>query len=354
MIPHSRPTITDADLAAVTGRLRSAWLAEGEATAALEARFRTLWDAGCAVATGSGSQALLLALRAVGAGPDREVVVPTLVCAEVLGVIEALGATPVIVDTGADYLLDPNRVREALSPRSAAVVLPFLAGRAVDPARYRAAGVPVVLDLAQYLPPAIDPAVDPDRRPSPLPEGDVTVFSFEATKVIAAGEGGLVLTRRPDLARTLATAKRLDQTPYKLNLYPLSDLQATLALSQLTQAPEFLARRRVLAARYREGLADVPGMVPVPPTEDGIDYRFLIRLMGDRTTDGVIAACAGAGVAVRRPVADLLHHLRPERARPCPTAEALHRNTLSLPLYPSLTDAEQERVITTLRTVLGS
>ena len=352
MIPHSRPTITETDLAAVAAQLRSAWLAEGAAAATLETRFRILWNACGAVATGSGSQALLLALRAVGVGPGREVIVPTFVCAEVLGVVEALGATPVIVDVGADYLLDPDRFRDALSSRSAAVILPFVAGRSTDPARYREAGVPVVLDLAQYFPSDIDPDIDPNRRRPLLPAGDIAVFSFEATKVIAAGEGGLVLTRHPDLAQAIAAAKRLNNTSYKLNLYPLSDLQAALALSQLAQVPGFLARRSALAARYREQLTDAPGMISVPPTELGSEYRFLIRLTGMRTTDAVIAACAEAGVAVRRPVADLLHHLRPERAHPCPMAEKLYRSTLSLPLYPSLTIDEQRHVVSTLRTVL--
>ncbi|MGE0385663.1 MAG: DegT/DnrJ/EryC1/StrS family aminotransferase [Gammaproteobacteria bacterium] len=344
MIPHSRPTITDEDVAGVVEQLRSGMLAEGEAAARVESWFAAHGAAAGAVAVGSGCQGLLLALRALGVRAGDEVILPTLVCPEVWSVVDWCGAKAVVVDVDEDYLLSLEAARAALSPRTRAIILPYVLGIHRDPAPLRSLGVPVLEDCAQYL--------DPARMAGAL-LGDAVVYSFEATKVLAAGEGGLVLTRRDDVARALRAAKRCGKSGGKLNLFPLSDLQARLALTQLGQIDAFLARRRTLAQRYLAAFEGHPSIaVPHAVRTASMFFRLPLQMRagGKEEVDALIERCAARGVSVRRPVDRLVHRLPGVRAQ-CLVAEDLHARTFSVPLYPALSDEDAQAVV---RAVLDS
>ena len=168
--------------------------------------------------------------------------------------------------------------------------------------------------------------------------------SFEATKLLAGGEGGAVLTRDPQRAARLRGFKAYGGG-YKFNLYPLSDLQAELVSAQLASADSLLARRRLLAARYHAAFADWASLtMPVADPRD-LPFRFVLTLR-DAADDAIsllVAAFAARGIAVRRPVDTLLHRFR--GGGDYPGADRAFRETLSLPLYPALTDAEQQQVI---------
>jgi UDP-4-amino-4-deoxy-L-arabinose-oxoglutarate aminotransferase len=338
MIPHSRPWLTHDDTEQVVACLQSGMINEGVLSARLEALFAQRFG-GIAVATGSGSQGLLLALTGLGVEGGGEVLLPTYVCPEVLAVVETLGARAVLIDCGDDWLLDMEQAAGLVTSATRAVVLPYTMGIAPadDP---RALGIPVVEDLAPWF------------GDGAAPRGDVQVFSFEATKMLAAGEGGMVVARDPALATRIAAQKRIDGSPYKRNLYPLSDLQAALALSQFSRVDQALARRTALAARYLDGLAGCAARLPTLLADRSAFFRFPLLLPAEMDLDAVVAAFAAEGVAVRRPVDRLLHQLRPAGRR-FPVAESLHARTLSIPLYPAMTDSDADCVIAAARTVLG-
>jgi len=346
MIPHSRPSFTEREIQAVLGCLRTGMVNEGSGTAALEELFRARYGAAGATATGSGCQALWLALTALGIAPGDEVIVPTYVCAEVLGVVEAAGATARIVDVDDDYLISVPRTADAIGPKTRAIVVPYVLGMTRDMAALRALGIPVIEDFAQSItaPEVSLPAV-----------GDLAVFSFEATKVVTGGEGGMVLAYREDLAGRLRAAKRYRDTPYKLNLYPLSDLQASLVRVQIERLPEMVARRRLLAQRYIEALTHLPGIgMPANAAGPSMFYRFPLRLAepDDTRLNALIASFGHRGVSVRRPVDCLLHRLACSPGD-YPVAERLYDCTLSIPLYPALTDQDQAIVIEACRALLA-
>lgn len=339
MIPHSRPWITDEDCDAVIACLKSGMLNEGVATRQLEQWFERV-SGGTAVATGSGSQALLLALRAVGVGTGAEVVLPTYVCAEVLGVVESLGATAKLVDVVGNYLISVKAVAAAITPRTRAIIVPYVMGIRTNIEPLRAHGLPIIEDLAQWL------------GPTHAFKGDIQVFSFEATKVVAGGEGGIAVARSPQLAERLIDAKRVASSPYKLNLFPLSDLQSTLVLSQLQRLQAMWQRREALAQRYLEGLANTPLTLPSRRSDCGMYFRFPVQLPVGLDATHTIAAFARHGVAIRRPVDSLLHHFRPTTTA-FPMAEALFDRTVSLPLYPALSDSDLDVVLTAARAVFS-
>ncbi|MGE0653349.1 MAG: DegT/DnrJ/EryC1/StrS family aminotransferase, partial [Alphaproteobacteria bacterium] len=223
------------------------------------------------------------------------------------------------------------------------IVLPSLFGKRAPEMQVP---VPVIDDWAQYL-----PAAPVHKSPA------IAIVSFGGTKPITAGEGGAILVNDPGLAERLRQQKRLTGGASGLNLYPFSDLQAALALSQLGRKDEMALRRRAHADAYAEALADMRGLSFASPASADVPYRLPIRLSDEllaRTggIEALIRKMAKRGIAVRRPVAVLLHHVRPQ-ARPLPVADDLFARTISLPLYPSLVPEQRHAVIVALREVLA-
>jgi len=346
MIPHSKPCITPMDVDSVLNRLRCGMIGEGDAAETLECELRDRLGTLDAVAVGSGSQALFLALRALEVGPGDEVIIPTYTCAEILATVEAVGATGVLADIGEDYLLDPDAAIAVSSARTRAVVIPYTMGIWRDPTPFRRLGVPVIEDFAQLI-------QSKDQSLFSL-GGDLAVLSFEATKVMTAAEGGMILTCDPYLSRALRAQKRFRDTIYRCNLFPMSDLQASLALSQLRQIDTFLERRLELAARYCAALEGI-SLVRLPGAfaERSAFFRFPVRVFPQMGLSSLIVKFANYGVTVRRPVDALLHCLIDEKGL-YPMAENLYESTLSLPLYPALTDAQCDQVISVAKRVFSS
>lgn len=330
-IPHSKPWITPADEAAVSDVLRSGMIAQGAVTRRFETAVAE-WH-GCAyagVATGTGAGALQLALRALGCGPGTEIISPTYTCPTVLEAMVATGATPVLVDAGEDWRPDPVLTRARLTPRTRAIIVPHLFGLRTDLAPFRALGVPVVEDCAQLFGPRSWHAV----------QGTIAIFSFHPTKCLTTGEGGMALTPDPDLARRMRALRDGEAARSSRWLFsPLSDLAAALGLSQLERYPEFLARRRDLHARYSAALKPVlPEGVAWLDRVPTMHYRFPLRVPGgtDRFAEGFLQQ----GVHIRRAVDRLLHRSLGRPDSDFPGARRLYDETVSLPIYPALTEAE--------------
>lgn len=344
MIPHSRPSITAAELRAVASVLRGGMLGEGVRAAALEHEIAEAAGFAGGVSCGSGCQALWLSLLAKEVGRGDEVILPTYVCSEVSETIRRMGATPVAVDVGDDWHLSFEAVADAQTRRSRAIIAPRLFGFGKDFTPLRSLGLPVIEDWAQFAHPS------PERL-SPTC-GDIVFHSFEATKVLTAGEGGMALVRDRALLARLRKLKRIQGSRSRFNLTPLSDLQAALAGAQWRRLPAMLARRRVLAQRYLTELGSLRGIRWPDATflQRATHFRLPFRARLRRMADGqrVIDDFAAAGIAVRRPVATLV-----APGRSTPNASRLLRETLSLPLYPALTDHDQTRIIAAAQTILA-
>jgi perosamine synthetase len=344
LIPHSRPTLTEDDAARVAAVVRSGFIAQGPEVAALERELAARVATGDAAAVASGTAALEMALRALDVGPGAEVIIPTYVCDALYHAVVRAGATPVLGDADPCTLsLSPRDAQARRTTRTRCVIVPHAFGLAVDLAPFAALGVPVVEDCAQALGAAVD-----GRPAGGL--GALGVCSFYATKLVAAGEGGAVVGPEP-LVRRVRDARDYDERD---DLVPrfnhkLTDLQAALARSQLTRLDAFVARRRAIAARYRERLRGLPCQTPPDAGERHVYHRFVVTL--ERDVAGVQAALAGLGIAAGRPV------YRPAHAAlgltGYPEAERLWARTLSLPCYPSLTDAEVDHVAAALGEALA-
>jgi perosamine synthetase len=348
MLPilHSRPCITRQDADAVARVLQSGMIAEGRTVAAFEEAVGAYLGLRGGVATSSGTSALFLALTACGIGPGDEVVIPTYVCRSVRDAVLCTGATPVLCDIGDDWCMTPATVEAVLTTATRAIVLVHPFGIADDAGPICELGIPVIEDCCQALGASDGQSMVGQR-------GIAAIVSFHATKLLTTGEGGMVLTND---AAMLAKIRRLKTgTANGSDLrwrQPMTDLQAALGLSQLARYDVFLDRRRQIADAYFAGLADLPVRLPTSVRNRSVFFRFPIRIAQDFAK--VQAAFEAEGIQVRQGVDALLHWNDSNSANRFPVAEAYYRETLSLPIYPALTDVECDRVITACRKIQES
>lgn len=333
LVPHSRPWLTEADRKAVAEALDSVMIAEGNLTADLEAAASQYLGQAGGVATPDGTTALFLALRALNAGPADEVVIPTYVCAAVAQAVAWTGATPVLCDVGDDWCVNVDTVRPVLTSRTKAVVVVHTFGVIADTRPIVDLGVPVVEDLAQAF-----GASSPEGRAGGF--GELSIASFHATKCLTTGEGGMALARAPHMLDRLRALKK---SAHRL---PLSNLQAALGLSQLGRYGHFLDKRVKIAGRYRQVIPD-RFLPKASVLERTMHFRFPVRVEGDATAS--MAAFEANGVLAKRGVDALLHD-EPGRF---PGAESAFQHTVSLPIHPSMSELEVERVIEAAQQVLG-
>ena len=320
-------------------------VAEGTTTTAFEAAFANSLCLPHAIAVGTGSQALLLALTALNLRPGHAVILPNYTCIEILAVVCYLGLQPVIVDVREDYLLSVEATFAAMNDSVKAIVFPYSMGIFRDISPLQEIGVPIIEDCANY----IDPA--PHRVGGIV--GDIAVFSFGGTKLLTAGEGGMVVTRSDELAARIRAQKRFRSSKYRLHLYPLCDLQAALALQQLQRLPELLSRRLEVAKLYDSAFSTISGIsLPQLHSNSSIFYRYPIKLPSGQATDKAIREFTSIGIIASRPVGPLLSTYEAVRhATPC--AEDLFSRTLSIPLYPALQNSEIEAIIEVTHRILG-
>jgi dTDP-4-amino-4,6-dideoxygalactose transaminase len=346
LIPHSKPSITDDDAERVARVVRSGRLAQGPEVAAFERELAARLGVPDAAAVASGTVALELALGALGVGAGDEVLIPTYVCDALHHAVRRAGATPVLVDADpATHSLSAKDALARRTRRTRAVIVPHAFGLAADLEPFQALEVPVIEDCAQALGAELE-----GGRPAGS-GGTLAVGSFYATKMIAAGEGGVVA----GAAALVARAREARDYDERETLAPrtnakLTDMAAALARGQLARLDAFVARRRALAARYRALLAGAPARLPAEHGPRHVYHRFVLGL--DRDPAVVAEALAARGVAARRPVFRPVH--RALGLGGYPEADRLWAESLSIPCYPALTDDEAEHVARALRTVLAA
>lgn len=344
-IPHSRPTIDDAEIAAVSTVLRSQNIAQGRQVSLFEEALSRLIGVREAVATSSGTASLHLALFALDIGENDEVVIPSFVCTALLNAVRLVRAVPVIADINSNsFNIDVHDIRRCLTKRTKAVIVPHMFGLPADIREIVSLGVPVIEDCAQSI----------GSRSGQSYTGSfgvLSVFSFYATKVICTGEGGMVAGSDSRLLAKIRDFRDYDEKgdwALRYN-YKLTDMQAAMGLTQLSKLPGMIRRRREIAALYDENLRGCPVILPsCPPEKEHIYFRYVLRTGKSRE---VLDGCRKKGISCRRPVFEPLHHCGSNAA--CPEAEAAFGESVSIPIYPSLGDPEAVMISETIREILS-
>ena len=344
---------------AVLQVLRSGQYIGGAQLNAFEDAFATSVATSHAVGCNSGTDALILALRALEIGPGDEVITCSFSFFATAEAISAVGATPVFVDVDpATYLIDLDRIEAAITPATKALMPVHLFGRPVDMTRLMAIAeahrLNVVEDCAQ--------ATGARWNGQPVGSfGDVGCFSFFPTKNLgAAGDGGAATTNDAGLAQTMrelavhGMPKRYLHTALGYNSR-LDAIQAAVLNVKLPRLADWVRRRSAIAARYREQLAGLQGL-SLPSDEPGHSWnQFVVRINSDRDAFKQILQDSGVSTIIYYPIP--IHsqpayaHLR-QQTGPLPITEQLCQQVLSLPIFPELTDQQQQTVIETLRKLL--
>ncbi len=381
-IPFHKPSLDEQDIPGVVQVLREGWVTTGPRCREFEERFAAYLAEGdlsgqlhC-IAVNSGTAALHLGLEAAGVGPGDLVLTPSFTFTASAEVSRYLGADPWLVDNepgellvGASAFIRAYQALDRKRRKRVKAILPVhYGGWPVDMERLEefcaGEGLALVDDAAHAL---------PTRRKGKLIGcyGQVTAFSFYATKTLCTGEGGMAVTRDGGLAARMRTMRlhgighdvfdryqKANRWYYEVVApgfkYNLSDIMAALGLSQLERVESFRERRAAIAAAYTEGFRGVDGLVTPREVDEGDAHSWhlypLRVLGGKKVRDALIAELAERGIGTsvhfiplhRQPYYRDHYRLDP---RDFPHAEELFAQELSLPIYPAMDDEQVARVI---------
>lgn len=368
-IPLSSPDITESEIAAVTAVLRTSHLSLGPQMEVFERAFADYVGTPHAVAVSSGTAGLHLCIRALGIGEGDEVIVPSFTFIAAANVIRYEHAMPVFVDIDAESLnMSPAGIERAITPKTRAILAVHTFGRPAEMA--------AILDIAQRHELAVIEdaceAIGAEYDGKKIGSfGDAAVFGFYPNKQITTGEGGMVVTRRSELAkriRALRNQGRYDSEDWLQHAevgynYRLSEINCALGLAQLNRIDEILQRREQVARLYQTALADMDDVV-LPALEIPRGriswFVYVVRLdatFADDARDSIVAALTAAGIGCGRYFAPV--HMQPSyvawrSSSPLPVTEAQACRTMALPFFNRMTEDEIAQVCTALRAALLS
>ena len=347
----------DRYLQAVDATFSSGRLILGQHVAAFEQQLAAYCGTSSALGVNSGTDAIFLALKALGIGPGDEVVTVANTAVPTVAAIRATGATPVFVDVEADtYLMDVSRVPEKVTGQTRCIVPVHLCGQMVDMlpllelARHN--GLFIVEDCAQAC-----GATCHGARAGSM--GTAGAFSFYPTKVLGAfGDGGAVTTSSPDLAARL---KRLRMYGMDRDYYAeeegfnsrLDEVQAAILSLRLPDLDAAIEQRRTIAHIYDEGLAGLPG-IAIPAVRDNCGHQYYLYTIRSDRRDELMAFLAAQGIESKINYPWPIHTMRGYsflgyREGDLPVTEQLARSVVSLPIYPELPEEQAVEVVATIK-----
>lgn len=378
-LAFAKPSIGQEEIDEVVACLRSGWITTGPRVQRFEQLLAGYLGAPHVLALSSATAALHLAFLALDLKPGDEVITTPLTFAATLNTIVTAGGRPVLVDIDpGSYNIDVGHIEQAITPRTRAIAPVHFAGRPVDLdplyALARDRGLRVVEDAAQ--------AVGAEYRGRRLGSfGDIQVFSFHPNKNITTGEGGCIATRDPDIAKSVSVMRfhGIDRDAFNRHArggsqhydvvapgfkYNMMDIQAALGLHQLPKLDGFNVRRQQLASRYQTLLQDwpqlsLPGQSPFPHRHVWNLYTPLLNPQAagmdrDQFMEALKALGIGTGLHYQA------IHLHPFYRQQFgfapgdfPCAESVCDRIVSLPLFPDMTEAVQDRVIDAMTRVFS-
>lgn len=354
MIPIARPDVGPEEAAAVAAVLASGMIVQGRKVAELEQRWAEYCGVRHAIAVSNGTVALMCIYAGLGLEPGDEVITVSHTFNATVSSILFTGATPIFVDIEPDtYLIDAARIEAAITPRTRAISPVHLFGLVADMDMINAIadrhGLAVVEDACQA-----HGAAFRGRLAGSFGHG---AFSLYGTKNLTTGEGGFVTTNDDRLAdfirlyRSQGMRQRYHHEILGYN-FRMTDIAAAIGLVQFEKLERNTARRQAIAACYDEGFTDLPVRTPVTPEgRTHVFHQYTVDVGPDRDAIVRELADAGIGVGIYYPIPVHRQAYVMERGlhADLPLTDVAAARTLSLPMYPGLTGAEQQEVIGAVR-----
>jgi len=374
VIPITRPLVGDPEAAAAHAVVMSGWLTQGRQVSAFEGEFAALVGAPYACAVANCTAALHLALLAAGVGVGDEVITVSHSFVATANSVLCCNAAPVFVDIDPQtFNIDPNRVAAAVTSRTKAILCVHQMGMPCDLSRIldigRQYSLPVIEDAACAVGSEIRMEAGP-WEPVGRPHSDAACFSFHPRKIITTGDGGMLTTSHPewdalfrlwrqhgmsvsDAVRHNANSVIFESYRIPGFNYRMTDIQAAVGRCQLQRLAGIVQRRRELAERYGHLLADFSEVqAPVEPAWARSNWQsYCVRLDPGCVQSEVMQAMLDDGISTRRGI--MCAHLEEAYAGhrpvfPLPHSEEARDHCILLPLYPEMTEEDQDRVVDAL------
>lgn len=389
-LPFALPEIGEEEIQEVANCLRSGWLTTGPKTRQFETDFEAMLNAAGggvaagnqpvqAIAVNSATAGLHLALEAIGIGPGDEVIVPTHTFTATAEVVRYLGADPVFVDVLPGSLnIDPALVRAAITHKTKAIMPVHFAGLAADMSAIvsiaQEHGLKVVEDAAHALPCVVNGVAVGNLQT------DAAVFSFYANKTITTGEGGMVVSRNPEIIKRCKTMRlhginrdvfdrftsKAPSWYYEVVApgfkYNLTDLASALGIHQLKKAELFRVKRQAIVDQYNAAFKNLPVVLPQGAATNGLHswHLYVLRLSDQcpLTRDQFVEALYSQGIGCSVHYIPL--HLQPYwrdtyklKTEHFPVSQKAYERMVSIPLYSKMTQSEIDRVIQAIQSILA-
>jgi UDP-4-amino-4-deoxy-L-arabinose-oxoglutarate aminotransferase len=371
-LPLNRPSIGEAEIAAVTACLKSQWITTGPLCKAFEEQFQTLTGAEHAVLVASATAGMHIVLIALGIGPGDEVITPSMTFASTVNMIALRGARPVFVDVHYDTLnINVDEIEARITSHTRAIIPVHFAGAPAEMDRIREIARRHHLTVIEDAAHAIGTRF---RGTHAGGFGEIAVFSFHPLKNITTGEGGLIAHSDDQLEKKFRTLRfhgierdawkrygkggnpeyDIEEPGYKYNL---TDIQAALGIAQLGRLDEFNRRRSALVDLYRDGLREVEGIEPLadpPYPHSHSRHLFMVKIGGmERSRFMERLSEYNIGYGIHFPACHLLSYVKSRfGVTSLPETERAAGEILSLPLFPDMADSDVVYVCSAVREIL--
>lgn len=335
-ISHSKPYLDQKDIQSVLKALNEGHLATGKIVNDFVSGLCKYVGRKYGIATNTGSSALHLALRSLDVKEGDEVILPSYVCGTVLNPIEYCGATPIFVDINKDdFNISYEETKKKVNDKTKAIIIPHMFGDTVkDIEKFQKMNIPIIEDCALSL-----GAQHNGKKIGSF--GDISIFSFYSTKMIASGFGGMVLTDEDKILEKLKDLTHYDNRDLwgESYNYSMPDLQAALGLSQLRKLDKMVEKRKKIALRFNNSFSNLNGFLK---SSENVFFRYIVQVL---KRDEFIRKLKEFGIHAAKPVFKPLHRYKNLDDKEFPNTINAYEKNVSIPLYPSLSEEEINYII---------
>lgn len=339
-IPHSKPLLRNVDLESLQSTFKSNQIASGYKVTQFEKKLSSLMGHNPTYVFNSGTASLVVALKMLDLPPESEVIIPTYTCKNLDFAVRFCNLQPVYCDNGDDWVISKNTLSDLFSSKTSAIIAVNTFGRKCRTDELAEFDVPIIEDHCQSF------------STHSSSSSWISIFSFHATKCIATGSGGALRLHPLYFERVPDSRSKIDeQIPLLRAVFAISDLQASIGISQLNDYTQFLKRRWEISEIFLKNLNLKSSKLPdINDSQWIMPFRFPLKTK--LPFEFVKESFEDAGIHVRRGVDNLLHRSLKLKDDYFPNASNDYTSTVCLPIYPALTDLEIEKIITAANGIL--